>query len=174
MISPMRYELHAMVASPEALAPIVDRFRHIRPTLLDGGDLALVPVCGELFAEIDLEGFPVDPESGFERLSSGLAAVLTAASRYGPIAYLETDYTGGLGWQTAAVWLDCYPVFGPSLLRRDEPFPVAEGPMLGGSPIVQALRYLGVQSVGRYDPFVVLGLGRHPSTDDWCEAWTAR
>ena len=95
----MSYELHAVVASPEALTPIVERFDHAHPALLDGGELAMVPMCADLFAAIDLVGFPLAAESGFERLSPGVAAVLTAASRYGPVAYLECDYVGGIGWR---------------------------------------------------------------------------
>ncbi len=168
----LAYELHGVVAAPEVLAPIVERFPHARPSLLDGAELALLPMCADLFTAIDLEGFPLSPETGFERLSPGVAAVLTASSRRGPVAYLEADYLGDLGRQTAAVWLDCQVVYGPRLLSRGEPFPTAvDG--LGGSPIVEALRYLGVQAVGCHDEFVVLGLGRHRSTDDWCAAWSA-
>lgn len=169
----MTYELHGVVAAPEVLDPIVERFPHARPSLLDGLELALLPMCADLYATIDLEGFPLDPETGFERLSPGVAAVLTASSRRGPVAYLEADYVGDLGRQTAAVWLDCQVVYGPRLLARGEPFPVATADGLGGSPIVEALRYLGVQAVGRRDEFVVLGLGRHRSTEDWCAAWSA-
>jgi hypothetical protein len=165
------HELHALVAAPEVLEPVVERYPHARPSLLDGAELALVPICDELFASIDLEGFPVDPESGFARLSPGIAAVVTAASRRGPVAYLETDYVGDIGRQAAAVWLDCHRVYGPSLLVPGEPFPVAApGALVGGSPVVEALRYLGVQGVGGRDEFVVLGLGRHRSTEQWCAA----
>lgn len=161
----MRYELHAVIARPEVLEPIVEQFPHARPVLLDGAELALVPMCAELFASIDLEGFRVDPESGFERLSSGVAAVITAASRWGAVAYLEADYTGDLGRQVAAVWLDCHTVYGPGLLVPGEPFPTD-----GTSPFCTALRYLGVQAVGRADEFVVLGLGRYRRTEQWCVA----
>lgn len=166
----MGYELHAMVAAPEVLDPIVAQFSHARPALLDGAELALVAMCDDLFSSIDLDGFPLAPETGFERLSSGVAAVLTAASRYGPIAYLEAEYVGGIGHQTAVVWLDCQTVYGPELLVPGEPFPVSSGDPSRASPIVGALRYLGVEAVGRHDEFVVLGLGRHRSTEEWCAA----
>lgn len=159
----MRYTLHAMIAQPDVFEPIVEQFPHARPVLLDGGELALVPMCSELYAAIDLAGFRVDPESGFERLSSGVAAIVTAASRRGPIAYLEADYLGDLGHQTAAVWLDCHVVHGPQLLVRGEPFPRD-----GTSPFCSALRYLGVEAIGRADEFVVLGLGRYRETEHWC------
>ena len=161
----MRYALHAVIGAPEALEPIVEAYPHARPSLLDGGELALLPLCAQLYAQIDLEGFPVGPETGFERLSSGVAALVTACSRRGPIAYLEAAYEGDRGRQTAAVWLECRLVYGPRLLVPGEPFPGD-----GTSPIGQALRYLGVHPVGGRDEFVVLGLGRHRDTEHWCAA----
>jgi hypothetical protein len=161
----MRYELHGVIARPEVLEPIVEQCRHARPVLLDGAELAMVPLCEELYGTLDLAGFRVEPESGFERLSSGVAALITAASRHGTVAYLEAGYTGHVGRQTAAVWLDCQIVYGPRLLVPGEPFPDD-----GSSPVCEALRYLGVEAVGRSDEFVVLGLGRHRRTEDWCAA----
>ena len=170
----MRYQLHGLVAAPDVLADVLDVSTHARPSLLDGAELALLPMCEPLYAAMDLEGFPLDPETGFERLSPGLAAIITASSRRGPVAYLEADYTGGVGHQTAAVWLDCQIVYGPRLLVPGEPFPVSPDGRLGGSPFCEALRYLGVEAVGRHDEFVVLGLGRHRSTEEWCAAATTR
>ena len=164
----MRYQLHGVVAAPEVLAALVETYPHARAALLDGAELALVPMCAPLYSSIDLTGFPLEVENGFERLSPGLAALITASSRRGPVAYLEADYTGGIGHQTAAVWLDCHVVYGPKLLVPGEPFPVSHSDRLGGSPFCEALRYLGVEAVGRYDEFVVLGLGRHRSTEEWC------
>ncbi|GLZ48878.1 hypothetical protein Acsp06_50630 [Actinomycetospora sp. NBRC 106375] len=161
----MRYELHAIIAGPEALGPIVEQCRHARAVLLDGADLAMVPLCEELYGSIDLAGFRVDPESGFDRLSSGVAAMITAASRHGVVVYLEADYRGDVGRQTAAVWLDCQVVYGPRLLVPTERFPDD-----GSSPFCEALRYLGVQAVAGADEFVMLGLGRHRSTEQWCAA----
>ena len=107
------------------LEPLHDQFPHARPLLLDGAELALVPLCEQLFHDIDLPGFPLGPDWAFDRLSSGVAAVLTAASRVGPVVYLEADYAGGLGRQSAVAWLDCYVVYGPNVLLPDEPFPVS-------------------------------------------------
>ncbi len=166
------YELHGIVGAPEVLEPLRDQYPHAHPVLLDGAELALVPLCEQLFHDIDLPGFTSGPDWAFDRLSSGVAALLTAASRVGPVVYLEADYAGGLGRQAAVAWLDCHVVYGPNVLLPDEPFPVSTADPRSGSPIVQALRYLGVQGVGRADEFVVLGLGRHRSTRDWCAAWS--
>ncbi|GAA4837454.1 hypothetical protein GCM10023201_28140 [Actinomycetospora corticicola] len=166
------YELHGIVGAPDVLEPLREQFPHARPSLLDGAELALVPLCEQLFHDIDLPDFTNGPDWAFDRLSSGVAAMLTAASRVGPVAYLEADYAGGLGRQSAVAWLDCHVVYGPDVLLPDEPFPVSTADPHSGSPIVKALRYLGVQAVGSADEFVLLGLGRYRSTRDWCDAWT--
>ncbi|NMO90843.1 hypothetical protein [Actinomycetospora sp. TBRC 11914] len=168
------YELHGVVAAPDVLEPLCDRYPHARPALLDGAELALLPLCEQLLHDIDLAGVPMGPEWAFDRLSSGLAAVLTAASRRGTVVYLEADYAGGLGRQSAVAWLDCHLVYGPEVLLPDEPFPVPTRDATGGAPVVAALRYLGVQAVGARDEFVVLGLGRHRSTREWCTAGLRR
>ncbi|GAA4804613.1 hypothetical protein GCM10023200_47470 [Actinomycetospora chlora] len=172
--SPMRYELHGVVSGPEVAEFLTERSSHVRPVLLDGAELVLVPMCPELAADIDLDGPPLDPADDFELLSRWMTAVLTAASRHGPVVYLETEYTGGVGWQSAVVWLDCHVVLGPDVLESGDPFPAVTEPGRGGSPIVRALRYLGVEAVGRHDEFVALGLGRFRSTEQWCAAWSAR
>ncbi|MEJ2864349.1 hypothetical protein [Actinomycetospora flava] len=163
----MRYELHGIISRPEVLDPIVEACRHARPVLLDGAELAMVPLCDEVYRTINLPGFQVDPENGFDRLSSGVAALITAASRRGAIAYLEADYDGGASRQVAAVWLDCQIVYGPNMLVPGEGIPTD-----GTSPFCEALRYLGVQAVGRVDEVVVLGLGRYNRTEAWCAAGT--
>lgn len=101
------------------------------------------------------------PESGFTRLTPGLLSLLEAASSAGPMAYLETDYTGRDGHQTAAVWKNGALALGPLLLGPSELF------VPGDAPITQALRMLGVASRGRLDEFVSAGLGRYRRTEDW-------
>jgi hypothetical protein len=97
-------------------------------------------------------------------LTPGLAALVEACSTMGPAAYLEADYLGSHGHQTAAVWRAGALVLGPLLLGRREEFSTAT------APISVALRALGVLAEGRRDEFVLVGLGRHRRTVDWIEA----
>jgi hypothetical protein len=129
---------------------------------LDAADLALVPVTDELLLALGTAGHRCSPESGFHRLRPGLEAILMDCSCAGPVGYLEADYVGRDGRQTAAVWHHGAAVYGPEILGANEPFP---GPR--DNPIDGALRVLGVEAAGRRDEFVVVGLSRHRRTEDW-------
>lgn len=179
----MRYELAGVVADLEVLAPLAAVHPAARLVRLDVGRLGLLPVSDALAAEVTpamicamlesgIAGGPTStgrasaelstgPESGFRHLTPGLLSLLEAASVAGPLGYLEADYTGLDGHQTAAAWRDGTQILGPLLLGRSEPFVSHE------APITQVLRLLGVRRRGRDDEFVVSGLGRYRRTKDW-------
>ncbi|MCA1836216.1 MAG: hypothetical protein LC721_07785 [Actinobacteria bacterium] len=123
----------------------------------------LVPVTDDLVLELDGTGARVSIETGFWQLSVGVHRLLITGSVRGRIAYLEADYIGREGRQTAAVWQSGETIYGPKILGRNEPFPAG-----GNSPICGALRALGVIAAGHRDEFVVTGLGRFRRTVDWC------
>ncbi|HKO20701.1 MAG TPA: hypothetical protein VJU82_17640 [Acidobacteriaceae bacterium] len=123
----------------------------------------LVPVTDDLMLELDGTGARVSIETGFWQLSVGVHRLLITGSVRGRIAYLEADYIGREGRQTAAVWQSGETIYGPKILGRNEPFPAG-----GNSPICGALRALGVIAAGHRDEFVVTGLGRFRRTVDWC------
>lgn len=179
-----RYELAGAVAELDVLAPLMEVHSSARVVALDAADLGLLPVTGELAASVtpamicavlgpaNIDGGPestgrasaawhTGPESGFSRLTPGLLSLLEAVSVAGPVAYLETEYLGHDGYQTAAVWRSGTLMVGPLLLGRTEVF------VPGEAPISQVLRLLGVGAHGRFDEFVVAGLGRHRRTEDW-------
>lgn len=72
-----------------------------------------------------------------------------------PIAHIETDYFGGGGEQSAAVWKD-----GKKVFRKKG----------GGSAIDQALKMIGVIAQGGRGEFDTLGLGHWRSNLDWVKA----
>lgn len=157
----IRYELAAMIARPGVLERIAAAYPAARLVSLEQG-LALIPYTRELTSALAAGSGAVPPETGFRGLTPGLHALLTTTSRIGPIAYVEADYYGRDGWQTAAVWAGGEPVYGPELLHRTEPFPAS-----GGGPIGGALRQLGANAVGRRDEFVAVGLGQERRTEAW-------
>jgi hypothetical protein len=159
----MHYDLSAMVSTPQVLEPVSAQHRCARVVPLHTANLALIPVTEDLVLDLDGKGIRVSPETGFWKLSIGLQRLLATASARGPIAYLEADYFGREGRQTAAVWNSGVTIYGPRILGRNEPFPAG-----GNSPICGALRQLGVVAVGHRDEFVVAGLGRYRRTVDWC------
>ncbi len=156
-----RYELCAMIAAPDVLEPMAAARPQAQVIGLAQG-LAMVPVTSRLSTALEGTGATVPPETGFWLLSPGVLHLLETASAAGPIAYIETDYLGRDGRQTAAIWERGDLLYGPSILDRSEPFPRD-----GSSPIGTVLRRMGVVAAGRHDEFVVLGLGRHRSTEQW-------
>jgi hypothetical protein len=175
-----RYELAGLVAAVEVLAPLEGVHPSVSVVPLPAAGLGLVPVTPEIagavtpamICTLGEETLPpatgqssaaltTGPESGFERLTPALLALVEAVSVAGPVAYLETDYIGRDGTQTAAVWRDGVLVLGPLLLGRTEAFVPRE------APISQALRMLGVTGDQRTDEFVVAGLGQFRRTEEW-------
>lgn len=179
----LRYELAAVVAATAVLDPLTAVHPAARVVPLEVDGIGLLPVTGELAAGVTpamictvlpttIAGGPestgrrsavtvIGPESGFHRLTLGFLALLEAGSAAGPLVYVEADYVGREGHQTAAVWRAGALVRGPILLGRHEPFSAEM------APISVALRDLGVVARGRRDEFLVAGLGRHRRTEDW-------
>lgn len=73
-----------------------------------------------------------------------------------PLAHVETDYFGGAGDQSAAVWDK-----GQKVYRRK-----ATG------AINEALRQIGVKEAGGMDRFDTVGLGKYRTNEDWAEHGT--
>lgn len=179
----LRYELAGAVAARRVLEPLARVHLAGRVVPLDVGDLGLLPVTVALAAEVtpamicallpgviedgpESTGRPLahtltGPESGFHHLTPGLLALLEAGSAAGRIAYLEADYVGRDGHQTAAMWEAGALLLGPMLLGRQEPF------SSDTAPISVALRRLGVPTRGRRDEFLVAGLDRCRRTGEW-------
>jgi hypothetical protein len=103
----------------------------------------------------------------FYKLSEALISWAENVSKKGPIAYFETDYFGGTGTQSAAVWFEARLVYGPcksetkwineQLVKE----PMAE------KAINRALRHLGVQQTGAFDEFDAIELGKFRHNEDW-------
>ncbi|WP_405827889.1 hypothetical protein [Streptomyces sp. NBC_01176] len=97
----------------------------------------------------------------FWRLPSGFDVLLAEWSKAGPVAYVESEYFGGVGEENSAVWRDGYLALGPLHLLEGEPVPAQ------GSPVAQALRELGIRTEGSSGEFAAVGLDRHRASEDW-------
>lgn len=181
----MRYELTGVLGRADVLVALATAHPAAVVVPLEAAGIALLPVTAELAADITpaalcalgLDTIPggtphaaarrgellTGPESGFSLLTPGLVALIEAASVRGALAYVEADYLGSDGRQSAAVWRAGNLVEGPLLLGRQEEFVSAT------APISVALRMLGVVAAGRRDEFVVAGLGRLRRTADWAQ-----
>jgi hypothetical protein len=114
-----------------------------------------VPLTNRMFDLVngsnpDLSQLSDDPTW---KLGSSMERLLSRVSRRGPVAYIETDYSGGVGDQAAMVWAYEKVVVAP---RRDE-----------HGPINDALRAIGVRCIGRGDEFDGVGLGQYRGMDGW-------
>lgn len=163
----MGYVLEAVIAESALLRSVAadpsSGLTGTRSAALDQG-LGLVPATDE-FTAADTPA--ADDPPGFVRLTEHLAGRITEWSKRGPVAYVEADYFGGTGSQSAVVWDGGEVALGP--LHQPEGCPAPEA----GSPISQALRRLGV-TVGPddLDEFDAAGLGAHRSTEGWAERAT--
>jgi hypothetical protein len=124
-----------------------------------GQGLSLLPMTDVLFdATTAADAARLD---GFWKAPAGFDRALRACSAHGPLAYIEAEYFGGAGEQSAQVWDGGQVVLGPLHLAEATPTPAA------GTPISQALRRLGVSKDDHRDGFDALGLGRHRDTNGW-------
>ncbi|NVI90598.1 hypothetical protein [Actinomadura sp. BRA 177] len=152
------YCLEAVVATGPVLRELAAGVPEARVVLL-GQHLSLLPMTDALFDAVTVAGAP--ELDGFWKAPAGLGRLLAACSAIGPAAYIEADYFGGTGTQSAQVWDGGKVVLGP--LHKGE----RESSAAGGSPISQALRRLGAVKGDHVDEFDAVGLGRHRRTDDW-------
>ncbi|MEU8415793.1 hypothetical protein AB0C24_23655 [Amycolatopsis japonica] len=154
----MGYRLQAVIASDNVLRDLADTVEEANIVPLSQ-HLALLPMSDAYFDAVTVPGAP--KLVGFWKVPRGFGSRLVACSATGPVAYVEAEYFGGTGTQTAQVWNDGEVVLGPLQLAEKQPIPAS------GSPISQALRQLGVVKGDHVDEFDAIGLGRQRDTDDW-------
>lgn len=162
------YRLQAVIAAEPVLRTLADGVEHALLAPLDQG-LALLPITDAFFdAFLDADGVEERVEApepeGFSKPPAGFGRALGDCSTRGAVAYVEADYWGGAGTQTAQVWNGGHVVFGPLSSVEGEPF------AREGSPISQALRLLGATKGDFFDEFDAVGLGRHRDTERWLSA----
>ncbi|OHV62980.1 hypothetical protein [Pseudofrankia sp. BMG5.36] len=154
----MGYSLEAIVGPTAALSLVArDVVSAVVVPLRQG--MGLVPVTDRLVDEVAGGGSAAS--LGFWRFPGGFDRLLRGWSGAGPLAYVEAEFFGGVGSQRAAVWSGGALVFGPVALGEGQLVPV------DGTPISQALAWVGVTREGVHDEFDSVDLGRHRHTEDW-------
>lgn len=149
------YSLYALLGRTNELEPKPRSFDNARCLRL-GGALSMVPLFEALVAELDRSSIPTGARDAdtFEFLTPGVEAWTQALSVDTAIAYIETEYFGGEGFERAGVWSQGQ---------------LALGPLEGAGSINQALRALGVRPAAGIEEFELVGLGRHRSLDEWLQ-----
>ncbi|GAA2716133.1 hypothetical protein ACFY2R_08340 [Micromonospora olivasterospora] len=161
----MSYQLSAVVADVELLREQTADLDHAVLAALRQ-DFALLPLTPQLVEELTgaLPDFAVgkpSPEQPFELvLSPALTGLLARWSRQGPVAYLEAEFSGGLGRQASMVWLGGAVSWGPHF---DD---VLDAPRERW-PLNAALVRIGAEPGRWIDPFAELGLHLERNTAGW-------
>ena len=148
----MAYQLQAFLGPREVLQPLATLFRGARLVPLTVEPLVLAPFVQVLRSAVQSRGADEEPGWPFSLLSREGAACVQDVCRAGPFAYVEAEFFGGAGHQSAVGFRDGA---------------VALPPVAARDAINQALRFLGVQPAGKQDEFDTVGLFRHRSTEAW-------
>jgi hypothetical protein len=157
----MAHHIRGFIARADDLRRAADGLAVARVVPLSLG-FGFLPVTPQLVGDDEPAPFEY-----LERLTARLATWAEAASVAFPLAYVETEYFGGDGWQAAMAWVGGGVALGPirtSDLWQDGK--CAPTPLLEGA-INQAARLIGVDRGSVRDEFDALGLGRHRSNESW-------
>ena len=124
--------------------------------VIDLQGLAMVPLSEALLREIQRQWRGSEGstrvEGVFEFLTPPVESWVRALSKGSTLAYLETEYFGGEGFERSVVFRDSH---------------VLLGPLDGAGAINGALRALGVAAKPGQEEFDFVGLGRHRSLEEW-------
>ena len=150
----MGHSVHLIIGRGEAIATFLRQWPGSRSVDLRGGWLA-IPVDQALYDAIEAKHPGAVRPSGLDVSPFGLSEALAAATaKGGGLAYIETEYFGGTGGQSATAFVDGQQVMAPQTARG------------GAGPINQALRRIGVART-EADEFDTIGLGERRSMDDY-------
>ncbi|MEM8695864.1 MAG: hypothetical protein AAGE05_07550 [Pseudomonadota bacterium] len=143
----MGHSISGVIAPKDTLAGLSGTFGTLRYAELEQGFAFLPLDDSDLGGIIDFD--LADSIGRFGYLTPALLALLEKASTTGGLAYVETEYFGGMGNQGAAAFLDGS---------------VALEPEVGIGSINKALAVLGAKMTsGSFDLFDAIGLDRYRS-----------
>jgi hypothetical protein len=132
-------------------------------------DFAMIICTDEFLEGLASCGFAGDlpAPNPFERLTPAVVGYARKLSSHLPVAYLETDYWGGLGGQAAVVFSNGSVALPPCQKRNGDSDETPRRMQLRDYPINRALAHLGVEQTSPIDLFDSLGLGTLRSNEDW-------
>ena len=163
----MAHNLKALIVHKGAGVELIGRIpKSMRKTLPQ--DFIMLPLTDDLeyILQQEFSRSASPHHERAERLLPGVTNFAAQLSEYAPVAYIETEYFGGFGSQTALVWKKGRIVCGP--IREETPSTPGGTPSDARlpAPINRTLRYLGVKSKGCIDEFEGLGLNHWRLTED--------
>jgi hypothetical protein len=167
----MGHHIQGFIADATVLRSFAADFEHGHVVELAQG-FGLLLLCEDLFDEsvskygTDVKDKTLESHFMFAPVAAILGKQLGVNK---PVAYVETEYFGGLGTQAAVVWDRGEITLGPHLLDTDSFQRGRNMPAMSESPINRALRYLGVHRGDARDEFEAIGLHRGRENDDWLQ-----
>ena len=150
----MVHSVHLIIGKDAAVAAFLQQWPTARAVDLREGWQA-IPVDDALYAAVEASYPAAVRPSGLDVSPLGLSEALAAATAKGSgLAYVETEYFGGTGAQSATAFIDGREVVSPQSAK-------------GSGPINQALRRIGVIRTAANDEFDTIGLGERRTMADY-------
>jgi len=153
----MGYMLRALIGRAEVLNVVAEQNSLVVVVPLKQ-DMFMVPIGDTLQEGLNTDNPRFEEYHPFYLLYALIKEYALDASTVGRIAYIEAEYFGGMGYQSAILWENGKAILGPFLAQN---LPLRE--ML----INRVLREMGVKVRDQMDEFDMLGLGLHRETDKW-------
>lgn len=158
----MGHNVQLVVGRRDAVMRFLRDWPGARAVALLGGWQA-IPVEEPLYDAIATRWPEAKEPDGLDMAPPGMSeALATATAEGGGLAYVETDYWGGSGGQSAMAWVEGREAL--SAMRA----------MGAGGPINSALRAIGVKRSDTDDEFDTIGLGLRRSMGDYEPAGPVR
>jgi hypothetical protein len=150
----MGHSVQLIIGQGVAIASFLSEWPVARVVELRGGWQA-IPVDEALYTAIEARHPGAVRPSGLHVSPLGLSEAVAAATVRGAgLAYVETEYFGGTGAQSAVAFVEGREVVAPQSARS-------------AGPINQALRRIGVARTLAEDEFDTIGLGERRSMTDY-------
>lgn len=150
----MGHSVHLIIGKGAAVSHFLSQWPAARAVDLREGWQA-IPVDEALYAAIEARHPGAVRPSGLDVSPLGLSEALAAATaKGGGLAYVETEYFGGTGGQSATAFIDGREVVSPQSAKA-------------AGPINQALRRIGVTRTDAKDEFDTIGLGERRTMTDY-------
>lgn len=156
----MPHAIHGFLLSDESLIELEGRFVECASPVPLRSGMAFIPITADFADELDLlwkrSSNPDDLDNVVLpptiRLTKAAIYFAKRISREFMIAYIETEYHGGDGYQLAAVWTH------GRLVQTPSPFSRNAIALHHAGPINRALARFGVQPSPDLDRFATVGL----------------
>lgn len=159
----MGHNLQAIIGRTPVIDALTERFDAVVRVALRQG-FEMVPVIERLHDEIAFAPGARNPElavGGFSELGKLAKDRMAELSHVSPVAYICTEYFGGVGEQAAVAFVDGQLATPSSDPGRVLPWSSSIG------PINDALSAIGVRRGLLKDEFERVGLGHHRDMDEW-------